>query len=174
MGSAPYKDKALLGRIAKIHGYDGTVIVKTEPGFTENISETEPVFLEVDGIPVPFFIADLGYPGSDILKIRFQDYDSIEKVSEFLGCRVFVTSAGSVGSNVQNDDLTGFRVFAGKGNYLGAVDAIIHKPGQDLLSVRPEGKKAILIPLHRDLILEIDEKSGVIVMDLPEGLTGLG
>ncbi len=173
MGSASYKDKALLGRIVKIHGHDGTVIVKTEPGFIENMPETESVFIEVDGIPVPFFIADLGYSGEDTMKVRFRDYDSIEKISEFNGCRILIAGTGSESSDIRDGDLTGFRVFAGKGNYLGTIEAVIHKPGQDLLSVRQEGKKPVLVPLHSDLILETDEKSGIIMMDLPDGLTAL-
>ena len=74
-----YKSNILLGRITKVSGYEGAVTVKLEKIFTENIPQMESVFLEIEGRPVPFFISDSEYSGADILKLRFEGYDSIEK-----------------------------------------------------------------------------------------------
>ena len=54
----------------------------------------ESVFLEIEGRPVPFFVSGSDYSGADILKLRFDGYDSSDKVSEFTGCRIFLTTAG--------------------------------------------------------------------------------
>jgi 16S rRNA processing protein RimM len=168
-----YNNRVLFGRIVKIHGYDGTVIVKTEPGFSENIPEMESVFIEIDGLPVPFFISTLEYSGGDTLKIKFHDYESYDKMTEFNGCRIFIASTGKEKKHYKDDDLIGFRVLAGKKNFIGIISNIIHNPGQDLLSVQADGEKPILVPLHKDFIVDLDEKSRTIVMDLPEGLTGI-
>lgn len=173
MGPMSYNNRVLFGRIVKIHGYDGTVIVKTEPGFIENIPEMESVFIEIDGLPVPFFISTLESSGEDSLKIKFLDYDSYDKMTEFNGCRIFIAATGKEKDHHKDDNIIGFRIFAGKTNFIGTISNIIHNPGQDLLSVKVEGGKPILIPLHKDFIVDIDEKSRTIVMDLPEGLTGI-
>ena len=83
-----YNSNILLGRITKVSGYEGAVTVKLEKIFSENIPQMESVFLEIEGRPVPFFISDSEYSGADILKLQFEGYDSIEKVSEFMvaGC----------------------------------------------------------------------------------------
>ena len=49
----------------------------------------ESVFLEIEGRPVPFFISESEYSGADILKLRFEGYDSIEKISEFTDAEYF-------------------------------------------------------------------------------------
>ena len=76
-----YRSNILLGRITKLSGYEGAVAVKLEKIFTENIPEMESVFLEIEGRPVPFFISGIEYTGADILKLSFEGYNSIEKVS---------------------------------------------------------------------------------------------
>ncbi len=58
----------------------------------------ESVFLEIEGRPVPFFISGYGIFGADILKLRFEGYDSDEKISEFVGCRIFLTFGTNAGS----------------------------------------------------------------------------
>ena len=94
-----YNCDILLGRISKVNGYEGAVTVKLEKIFSENIPQMESVFLEIEGKPVPFFISGSEYSGADILKLSFDGYNSDEKVSDFAGCKVFLTSA------VNNDNL---------------------------------------------------------------------
>jgi len=87
-----YKNNILLGRITKVSGYEGAVAVKLEKTFVENIPQMESVFLEIEGRPVPFFISGLEYSGADILKLSFEGYNSVEKISEFTGCSIFLTN----------------------------------------------------------------------------------
>ena len=108
-----YNSNILLGRITKVSGYEGAVAVKLEKIFTENIPQMESVFLEIEGRPVPFFISDQEYSGADILKLSFEGYDSIEKISEFIGCRVFLTDEtfDTAGQKADKQILTGYQVF---------------------------------------------------------------
>ncbi len=87
-----YNCNILLGRILKVSGYEGAVAIKLEKGFIENIPQMESVFLEIEGKPVPFFISGQEYSGADILKLWFDGYDSNDKINEFIGCRIFLTS----------------------------------------------------------------------------------
>ena len=98
-----YKNQILFGRIAKIHGYDGTVTVKIEQRFIEDIPELESVFIETEGKPVPFFISMAEYSGGDFLKMKFRDYGSYDKISEFNGCRIFLTT--TIGGENQTDNI---------------------------------------------------------------------
>ncbi len=169
-----YKSNILLGRITKLSGYEGAVTVKLEKIFSENIPLMESVFLEIEGRPVPFLVSYSEYSGADILKLKFEDYDSIEKVSEFTGCRVFLTTA----VNTENDQediqsLVGFNVVLSDGIPLGKITEIISNPGQLLLNVISTKNREILIPFHEHFIVSIDEKNRNIVMDIPEGLTDL-
>jgi 16S rRNA processing protein RimM len=167
-----YNNNILLGRITKVSGYEGAIAVKLEKIFTENIPQLESVFLEIEGRPVPFFISDQEYPGADILKLSFEGYDSIEMVSEFIGCRVFLTDEtfDTTGQKADKQILTGYQVFIEDDKPVGSVSEVISNNGQWLLSVRSAGKKEILIPFHEHFIISINKKKKVIIMDIPEGL----
>ena len=80
----------LLGRIVKIHGCEGAVTVKIEKIFSDNIPEMESVFLEIDGRRVPFFIEHYQNYGHENILFWFEDYKSVEKVTEFIGCKVYI------------------------------------------------------------------------------------
>jgi 16S rRNA processing protein RimM len=166
-----YNNNILLGRITKLNGYEGAVTVKLEKIFSENIPLLESVFLEIDGRPVPFFISDSEYSGADILKLSFEGYESIEKVSEFKGCRVYLTSGWSEGVNSDDkNNLIGYVVLQKNESIIGKITEIIQNPGQWLLNIVSSSKKEILVPLHDDFIIKIDESKKIIVMDIPDGL----
>lgn len=168
-----YSTHILFGRITKVYGYEGAVTVKLEKTFIENIPGLESVFLEIEGKPVPFFISDYEYQGADILKLKFTGYESIEKVNEFTGCKIFLTSGEIDGKNIDLNVLTGFKVFLSDNSLVGTIVEVLENPGQWLIIVLDTKGKKILIPLHEDFIIETDKRGKTITMDLPEGLTDL-
>lgn len=167
-----YISNILLGRITKVNGYEGAVTVKLEKIFSENIPQMESVFLEIEGRPVPFSISDSEYSGADILKLKFEGYDSIEKISEFTGCRVFLTSGIPAENNTDDiQSLIGYKVLIQNNILLGTITEVIPNPGQWLLNINSPENKEILIPFHEHFIVSIDKKKNNIIMDIPEGLT---
>lgn len=169
-----YQSNILLGQITKTSGFEGAVSIKLEKSFIENIPELESVFLEIEGRPVPFFILESEYSGSDILKLTFDGYESVEKVNEFKGCRIFLTTQISV--NQKDTDIkqiAGYSVYDRDNILIGTVTEIVANHGQWLLTILSSEKKKILLPLHEDLLVRIDNKRKRIVMEVPEGLLDL-
>ena len=167
-----YKCDILLGRITKIIGYEGAVAVRLEKIFTENIPQMESVFLEIEGRPVPFFISSLEYSGADILKLWFDGYNSNNKISEFIGCRIFSTSG--IINNKRNEDfenLIGYKVFVQENKLLGSISEVMTNSEQWLINVKSVTKKNILIPFHEHFIISLDKRKKVIIMNIPDGLT---
>ena len=167
-----YNNDILLGLITKVSGYEGAVTVKLERFFSGKLPHMESVFLEVEGRPVPFFISDSDYSGADILRIKFEGYNSSGKVTEFVGCRVFLTTGSAADKDVKElKSFTGYNVLTSDNILLGSVEEVIDSPGQLLLSVVTESKKTILIPFHEHFIVKIDNKMKLLIMEIPEGLT---
>jgi len=166
-----YNCDILLGRISKVNGYEGAVTVKLEKIFSENIPQMESVFLEIEGRPVPFFISESEYSGADILKLKFDGYSSIEKISEFIGCRVFLTS-GTHSENHTEDisSLKGYKVLIQDDLLIGTITEVVPNPGQLLLNILSTKNKEILIPFHEHFIVSIDKKAKILIMDIPDGL----
>jgi 16S rRNA processing protein RimM len=167
-----YIYKILLGKIARVNGYEGYVTVKLEKEYIDNLPEMEWVFIETDGKPVPFFISASEYCGEDLLKLKFEGYETFEKISEFSGYKIFLTTVReeNIHENIQ-ESVMGFKVISDNGKYIGTITEIIQNPGQKLLKLVSPRNKEILIPYHEDFILSLDAGKKTIVVEIPEGLT---
>lgn len=165
------RKQILLGKIVKIHGFDGTVMVRTDSRFSGRIKESEPVFLIVEGKPVPFFVgsAEQTRPGS--LLIKFDGYDTPDSIKEFTGCEITIPDEPDESLILpDSEDITGFVLFSSEGPEIGTITELIRNPGQDLLRVISNNNEEILIPLHEDLIVSIDRGSKSVRMNIPDGL----
>jgi 16S rRNA processing protein RimM len=169
-----YKNDILLGRIIKVSGFEGAVTVKLERLFSGKLPHMESVFLEIEGRPVPFFISDADYSGADILRLKFDGYNSSEKVAEFVGCRLFLTTPETFNNKIEEiSSLIGYSVVTSGNITIGTIKDVIPNPGQWLLSVISDSNKTILIPLHEHFIVRIDNDKKLLIMAIPEGLTDL-
>lgn len=169
-----YKPGILFGQIIKTSGFDGTVLVKLQKQFIDNIPEMESVFLEIEGRPVPFFISRSEYQGADILKLAFEGYGSLKKTEEFRGCRVFLTGHSPETEDTSDlDVLEGFTLINQEDRTIGKITGMADNAGQLLLTISTEQGEDILIPLHENLVISLDKRRKRLKMDLPEGLTGI-
>lgn len=167
-----YKTGILLGRVTKVKGYEGTVTIRLERSFTEEIPELNPVFLEIEGKPVPFFTTEPDYTGGGFLKLKLEGCESLEGLNAFAGCRVFLDAGkGELNSGNNLSELAGFKVCTKDKSLSGTIREIIENKDQWLMNVETESGRDLLIPLHEDLIVKVDKKKKTILMDLPEGLT---
>jgi 16S rRNA processing protein RimM len=169
-----YTKHIMLGKITKIHGYEGAVIIRLERTFSDNIPEMESVFIEIDGRPVPFFIdySELNDPST--LRLRFSGYNSADKVKEFVGCKLFLTGESISALPVGNpQSLLDYKVFSNEDISIGIISEIIENPDQLLLNVINGTGKNILVPLHEDLIKELDTEKKIIRMIIPDGISDI-
>jgi 16S rRNA processing protein RimM len=169
-----YKKHILLGKITKAHGYEGAVIIRLERNFSDNIPEIESVYIEIDGRPVPFFIDCSDQTDIYTLRIKFADYNSTEKVKEFVGCKVFLTKSSDSEIPVEDPNtLINFNVLSDDNILMGEIVEIIMNPGQLLLIIKSKSGKEIMLPFHEDLISRIDIENKILQMILPEGISDI-
>jgi len=169
-----YKADILLGHIIRLHGHHGEVVIKLGNDFRNNLPLLEWVFLEIEGKPVPFLISDSEYSGSDTMLLRFEGYDSSDKVREFMNCKVFLTQKNpEIQKSEDPQNIIGFRINTVDNNHVGRITDITENPGQILLSVENASGNIVLIPLHEHLVSRIDRRRKIIIMELPEGLLDL-
>jgi len=168
----PDKKLILLGKIIKVHGYGGAVMLHPEDYIPEDLKEMEWVFIEIDGKPVPFFIQSITGHASGNVVIKFENYDNSEAMTEFIGCRVLLNQ-----EELEGDDeipahliLTGFKVYNKLNKYIGLVEKIISLPMQYMLVLRDNENTEQLIPLNEDWLIKIDKDKKTIIIDLPDGI----
>ena len=161
----------LAGKIIKIHGCEGAVTVRVERSFSKKITEMESLFLETDGRLVPFFIKSYQTLGHENLVLWFEDYDTVEKVKEFVGCRVFVSLPETIDEDDSlNSDLTDYEIFTPGNSRIGVITMVTENNGQFLITALSASGSELLIPLHEDFIVSLNKRLKRIVMSLPEGL----
>lgn len=162
----------LLGRIKKVHGYEGAVLISLEDRFAEELPEMEWVFIEIDGKPVPFLVSSLAENASGNILLKFEGYESPDLMTEFTGCRLFIEQENMEHENELSPYLIleGYKIFGSDKKLLGIVRKVMSLPMQYMLVLENDEKEEILIPLNEDWLLEINREQQSIYMDLPDGI----
>ena len=165
----------LLGKIIKIHGHQGQVMIALEAQFSEEIDDLELIFIKVDGLEVPFFISSLRDLGNNSILVTLDGYESKEKVAEFIGCEIMASITGLEESPPDSLPLflRGFALIDSEGNNIGRINKIASFPMQIMLVISGNEGKEILIPLNTDWITAIDKKKKIIRMTLPDGINSI-
>ena len=137
----------------------------------EDIDPKEPVFIEFDGLPVPFFFDSFSRKGRDKVIAHLTDVVALEDAEELVGRAVLaeedsVAEYGDEGPSL--DDFVGLILF-NRDARVGEITDYEDIPGNPCLYVETASGQA-MIPLHEDFIISIDPDAGEIVMDLPDGL----
>ena len=163
---------SLIGSLAKTHGVHGALILKLTGLNPEDIPDIESVFINVDGLMVPYFISQLSDRDQSSMIIMFDDIDSKDKAEEFTGCEIFVQADllnKSAGKHKIINDITGYKVADKKYGDIGQIKDIINIHNNPLLRVR-SGKQEYLIPFHNDFVVDKNHKLKTIYTCLPNGL----
>ena len=158
------------GRITKTYGFEGAVVVRSEGGIIREPQKGEPVFVIIDGIPVPFFTREAYSPSPDTLILSFDDYLTAESVAALKGREVRTTEEDDDVSS--SADLKGFTITDSASGLTATITGVVQNPGQILL-IAETGSGEIYVPLHPDLIISVNKKKKTIEMQLPEGLAGI-
>ena len=162
------------GYVARTHGTKGEVLVKVEQDVLDEIDESKPVFLELEGKPVPFFpeAGSVRWKDNQGVYFKFEDIDIIEQAEALLGVKVHIL-AGEVDvetESPQNFVLEGYRFFD-KDKLVGRIVFFHDIKNNPLLEIELEkGTDTVLIPYAEDWITEISSENSFIRMDLPRGL----
>ena len=156
-------------RIAKVltsNGVDGDVLVSAPDVALEDLQG--PVLIDFDGLPAPFFIESCTRRGSGKYIIHLTDVCNLEDAEELVGR--FLWSDEVEEDDDEAQDFTGWKVL-NRGDYVGTVTDYEPIPGNLCLYLKPaEDADEIIIPLHEDLIISINEESLTLNLNLPDGL----
>lgn len=164
-------DTQLIGALVKLHGFKGNYVLVSESAISEKIKKWESVFLEIEGLLVPFFISYISITSETSAIIGFEDIDSPEIAQEFVSSNVYQLSklVGTRKKDTVTDHLTGYTVIDKNVGVIGTIDQILDYNQNLLLSLK-KGKQEILIPVHEEIIVNVNHKKKEITIDAPEGL----
>jgi len=151
-------------KVLKSYGTAGAVIVGRSGDVLEELKSDEPVFIDFDELPVPFYIESLEPKGGKYV-VKLEDIDSLEAAEEIVGLELRLTFERE--EEEEGDDFVGFTVCDEKGRKIGPVLEFLDYSGNTCLLVDHNGEEVIL-PFHEDLIKKVRKKE--IHLTIPEGL----
>ena len=150
-------------KVLKSWGAAGEVVLSRSAEDPQDGKIEEPVFIEFDGKPVPFFIESVKPQGSRLI-VKFEDVDSLAEAEELVGREVTLAEDG----DEEEDSLIGLQVRdARTGQMLGEIVDFSDYGGNALITVDTENGE-VLLPIHEDLIVEIQDD--ILTLSIPEGL----
>ena len=166
------KDECInLGSISKTHGVRGELILRTKEGSFEPEEKWESLFLEIDGIMVPFFISEFYHLRDRDWVVSFDDMIDKNGVKSLIGRSVWISKDlfKSTPDKVIYDQLVDFTFHDKASGKSGTIREFLDIPGNPVLNAEIEGENH-MIPLQEGLIVDLDIEKKSIVMNLPEGL----
>ena len=161
------KPLAYLGFIKKPHGFKGVVKLQIENSEL-SLKETEPLMLEINKKPVPFFIEQISKQGNE-WQVKFEDIHSVDEAEEITGLSVFVETDEEFQDDIPVNHAIGFTLHDIHLGDIGIVTNHIERPSQDILEVKGR-EKTFLVPFVREFITGFDHKKQILYTHLPEGL----
>ena len=158
-----------VAQVLKSNGTDGELLLSFFDIAPEDIDLQEPVFIEFDGLPVPFYFESFTPRGNNRALVRLTGVRSLKDADELAGQSVYADYF----EEEEEEDLVGWMVCNAEGQTVGTVVDYEDIPGNLCLWVeRPDGEQ-VLLPFHEDLILSMEESTQTITMSIPEGILEL-
>ncbi len=139
----------------------------------EEINRKEPVFVEFDGLPVPFFFESFTRRGNNRALVHLTGVRNLADADELAGRDVFLEAS----DEEDEEDIIGWTVLDDNGTVVGKVRDYEDIPGNLCIWVERDcstslemTNKEVLLPLHDDLILEVNPDTQTIMLEIPDGL----
>ncbi len=169
MSRAETNNFVSIAKILKSNGVTGDIVISFREYSPEDLNEEEPVFISFDGLLVPFFITNQERRGNKRLIIHLKGIENLEAAEELISKELFVEVDGIEEEN----SIIDWSVYDKQGALIGKVISIEDIPSNPCICVQNPSGKEFILPLHDDLILDINEDNQSISLIIPEGCLDL-
>ncbi len=166
------KDLYSIGYFSKLHGFKGELTAAIDTKNIRDYEGLEAIYLEVNGILVPYFIALLEYKTNTSAKVKLEGVEDEASAKALVKSSIYIDRKDMSTFDTDRAALraiTGYRVFDEEHGDIGVVENIEESNNNPLLIVR-HGKKEILLPLNSNFFQTIDDEKKEIHIIAPGGL----
>ncbi len=161
-----------LGKIVKKYGLKGELLAKIDTDEPETYENLESVFLDIKGKLIPFFMTSCSLHKSNLLRIKFEDFDTVEDAESLQGKEMYLplsTLPELTGNQFYFHEVVGFQAVDHELGTFGVIKAINDNSPQAFFIIVDQ-EHEILIPVSDYFISKIDRNSKTVFFNTPEGL----
>lgn len=164
----------LLGKILRKHGFSGNLLLKLDTDQPEFYNKLESIYVELNGLLVPFFVENQKWSRGDALILTLKNVT--EAISEqMVGKQVYLplsTLPPLHGKQFYYHEVIGFKIKDQNDHPHGIIESINDSAAQAYFILGHENNE-VVIPIIKDWILEVNREQRFIKMDLPNGLLNI-
>jgi len=173
METIPKTDCEKVGFFRKTHGVFGELVLEFEPQFELSIENSDRLFVELEGLLVPFFILEDGFrfKTENSAIICFDGVDSEKYAKRMVGSSVYLFKSEIIVSpdELTDSELINYLLFDETLGEIGLIEQIDNYSGNIVLTVNFRGKE-LLVPFNDDLLIHLDKHKKILTLKFPEGL----
>lgn len=172
METIPKTECEKIGYFRKTHGVHGEVVLEFEEHFEYSVEEAERFFVELEGLLVPFFIAEEGLRFRSA-KSAIVDLDGVKSdtyAQRLVGNSVYMYKTEIVDEPEESNlSYNGYVLYDENRGKIGTIESTNDYSGNVVLTLFYRGVE-VLVPFNQEILVEIDEQQKQLTMNLPEGL----
>ncbi len=169
-------DLVNIGTLARPHGIGGEVLLRLQPSLVGYEPDPDYIFIDYMGGLIPIEVYTLRYKNEQELLLLLDTIDSEEKARRLQGSEVFIDpeklgEAPDEGG-FSLTDLIGLSVYDRTAGFIGTVTDIEEISNNPIAYIDNNGSE-VMLPIHKDLISNIDFEKQTMEINAPEGLIEL-
>lgn len=160
-----------VGKIVKTHGLKGEVTLRIDNEQFDEIEELNYFLLDINDKLIPYFVENITFHSNKSF-VLFQDLKTLEAANQLVGKSVYLPLdllPEKDGNDFYSHEVVDFLVVDEEKGELGKVQEIIEYPTQSLIQILINGKE-VLIPIHDDIIQDVNREEKKIYIKAPNGL----
>jgi len=171
MSRPGHDDLNPLGKIIDTHGLRGELKVRTHPEDRDALLAASRIFLQSAGGQPSLVNLVKARPNKGYVIIQLEGYDHISQVVDLVGRQVLVNTA-----DIRREagrlfwfELSGLQVVDQQRGDIGVLEDMFVTAAHGIYVVQgPYGE--VLIPAIEPFVVELDKESGIMRVDVPDGL----
>lgn len=163
-----------IGTTQKPHSLQGELAITVLDGMDLTLESVQWLFIEVDGLPLPFRIENIRFRTDTLAIIKLNLVETQEEARKFSNCKILVDKDSIV---FEKDDykpelLVGYNLIDEEIGDIGKILQVDDYNGNLVVTVDYQ-EQEILIPLNDEFIQSINPESETIIFNCPPGILNL-
>lgn len=162
-----------VGYSLKSYGVYGTLKCVFLDHYLDDVAQANALFFLINGQFIPYFTETIHF--DQFYKLKLETVNSKEESLPLHNKKIFLRSKDvkNIIANHNSPKWANYKILdLASGDEIGEIAEIHELPEQTLAEINYKGK-TVYIPLHKDLIIKINDELKQIQMNLPDGLLDL-
>jgi 16S rRNA processing protein RimM len=165
-----------VGKVIKVHGLKGELCIAWYADSPFLIAHLARIYLKTGGRHPRRQVLRQVRSHSKGLLVSLETVQGRDQASQWLGAEVWVRRRDvpdSAAHLLRGLELLGSAVYLQSGGYLGRIESVDHRTGQEMWTIKTSAGREVLLPAVPEFVREIDTDRGLAFVCPPPGLLEL-